>query len=278
MIKNCDVLEGLKELPNDFCDICLCDPPYNLKKDFGITHDFMPINEYVEWCDKWITECIRVLKLSGTMYIYGFPEIVAHLSVKIPLKHRWLIWHYTNKTTPGMKFWQRSFEAILCCWKDDKERIFNIDLVREPYTDSFLKNAAGKTRKGSQGRFGNTESVYLANDAGALPRDTIHCPALAGGAGLAERKFLCKTCDVVLSNKFKKEHENHELVIHPTQKPECITRKLLLAAKKEKGIVVIPFVGSGAECSVVNELGMKYVGFEINPDYVRIASDYEKYF
>ncbi len=273
MIECCDVVDGLSGLTNESADVVLVDPPYNIGKDFGVTKDRLSVTQYIEWCDKWLTECVRVLKSTGTIYDYGFPEILAHLSVRFPLPHRWLTWHYTNKTTPGNKFWQRSFESILCGWKDEKARIFNVDDVREPYTKAFLKNAAGKVRKSTPGRFGNTETVYNAHEGGALPRDVICCPALAGGAGLAERWFLCKTCDVVLPNKKKKEHETHELVIHPTQKPDCITRKLLSATKpKEGGMVVIPFVGSGAECIVAQDLGYSFFGFEINPDYARIAS------
>jgi site-specific DNA-methyltransferase (adenine-specific) len=276
MIKHCDVLEGLRELPHRSADIVLVDPPYNIGKDFGTTKDKLDIDEYVNWCSLWLSECDRILKPSGTLYVYGFPEILAHLSVKFPMQHRWLIWHYKNKTTPTFKFWQRSFEAILCGWKDDKERIFNLDDVREPYTETFLKNAAGKTRKGTAGRFGSDkETVYTAHSGGALPRDMIECPALAGGAGLAERWFYCKTCDDAFPNPAKADHESHETIQHPTQKPSCITRKLLTAAKPPKdGLVVIPFIGSGAECVIAKQLGMSYYGFDINEDYIKLATKF----
>lgn len=280
MIKCIDVLDGLNEVDDSSADIVLIDPPYNIGKDFGATKDDMSLKDYLAWSEKWISESERILKDTGTMYIYGFSEILCHLAVALPypLEYRWLVWHYTNKAVPKLNFWQRSHESILCCWKY-KSRIFNTDDVREPYTDVFLKNAAGKVRKGTKGRYSHTEkeTIYQANEQGALPRDVIKCPALAGGAGAAERWFLCLTCDNVYPNKDADNHVDHKIVQHPTQKPYELTKRLLMAAKpKEGGLVVIPFVGTGSECAVAENLGMDYIGFENNEDYVRLANGFLK--
>ena len=50
----------------------------------------------MEWCKSWINESIRTLKPNGTIFIYGFSEILVYLSVEIPIQKRWLIWHYTK--------------------------------------------------------------------------------------------------------------------------------------------------------------------------------------
>lgn len=271
-----DTIEGMTSLIDNSVDIVLADPPYNsLGKDFGNRSDTMPLPDYLSWSDKWIAEAIRILKDSGTLFIYGFAEVLAHISVRMPLDHKFLIWHYINKATPHYKFWQRSHESILCCWKDKDKRIFNVDNVREPYTNSFIKNAAGKTRKGTSGRFGSgRETIYNAHDRGALPRDVIKVPALAGGAGLAERWFYCKQCNNAYINKELDKHNEHDIIKHPTQKPYELTKRLLLSAKPAKGLVVIPFVGSGSECAVAEDLGMDYIGFEINPDYINLAKSF----
>ena len=163
-------------------------------------------------------------------------------------------------------------QSIILCWKEDF--IFNRDEVREPYTEPFLKSAAGKIRKGTPGRFskGDRKKVYTAHEKGALPRDVIKVPALAGGAGRKERWFLCKDCNDVYPPSEKKNHQGHEVIFHPTQKPEELIEKLILSAKpKSKGVVVVPFAGSGTECVVAKRLGMDFLGFEINRDYIRIA-------
>lgn len=267
-----DAIQELRKLPDESCGVVIIDPPYNIGKDFGNNIDKREFGEYVDWCKSWINESIRVLKPNGTMFIYGFSEILAYLSIEIPIQKRWLIWHYTNKNVASINFWQRSHEAIICAWKD--KPIFNRDEVREPYTEGFLNGAAGKVRKGTLGRFGSSglETVYKAHDGGALPRDVIKIPALAGGAGMIERWFLCKTCDSVCEPRQLKKHDGHEIMKHPTQKPFELSKKLIKSAMpKRDGIVLVPFVGTGSECAAAKELGQDYIGFEINPDYVRLA-------
>lgn len=267
-----DAVSELKKLPDESCDVVVIDPPYNIGKDFGNNIDKRELSEYVAWCKEWINESIRVMKPTGTFFIYGFSEILAHLSVEIPINKRWLIWHYTNKNVASLNFWQRSHEAIICAWKD--KPIFNRDDVREPYTEGFLNGAAGKIRKGTVGRFskGGTETIYKAHNAGALPRDVIKIAALAGGSGMVERWFLCKTCNEVYEPRQLQKHEGHEIMKHPTQKPLELSRKLIKSAMPKKdGVVLVPFVGTGSECVAAKELGQSYIGYEINPDYVRIA-------
>src|SRR3989339_295 len=267
-----DAIQELRKLPDESCDIVIIDPPYNIGKDFGNNIDKRELKEYVEWCKSWINESIRILKPNGTMFIYGFSEILAYLSVEIPIQKRWLIWHYTNKNVASLNFWQRSHESIICAWKD--KPVFNKDDVREPYTEGFLNGAAGKVRKGTLGRFSSSglETVYKAHDGGALPRDVIKIPALAGGAGMVERWFLCKTCDSVCEPRQLKNHDGHEIMKHPTQKPFELSKKLIKSAMPKKdGVVLVPFVGTGSECAAAKELGQSYIGFEINPDYVRLA-------
>ena len=267
-----DAIQELRKLPDESCDIIIVDPPYNIGKDFGNNFDKRELSEYVNWCKEWARECIRIMKPTSTMFVYGFSEILAHISIEIPIEKRWLIWHYTNKNVASLNFWQRSHEAIICCWK--KSPIFNRDDVREPYTEGFLNGAAGKVRRGTKGRFskGEKETIYQAHENGALPRDVIKMPALAGGAGMSERWFHCNTCNKVFEPRKLKEHKAHEILKHPTQKPMALTEKLIKSAMpKKNGNILVPFVGSGSECVVGKQLGLSYIGFELNPDYINIA-------
>ncbi len=248
-IYNSDCIIGMKKIPDNSADIIICDPPYNIGKDFGNNSDKQEFQNYLNWCDQWIEQCIRILKPNGTLYIYGFSEILAFIRVRIQINVRWIIWHYTNKVTPSLNFWQRTHESILCCYKN--KPIFNRDQVREPYTDAFLKNAAGKVRKATKGRFSNgeTETTYTAHENGALPRDVIKISALAGGAGKKER------------------------VEHPTQKPLELCQKLIKASKnKEDTLLVVPFAGSGSECVAAKKENINFIGFEINEEYVKLCN------
>jgi site-specific DNA-methyltransferase (adenine-specific) len=213
------------------------------------------------------------MKPNATMFIYGFSEILAHISVRIPLKKRWLIWHYTNKNMPTMKFWQRSHESIICCWKN--KPIFNQDDIREPYTEGFINGAAGKKRAATLGRLSKNgkETIYNAHPKGALPRDVIKIPALAGGSGMSERWFICKTCKGVFKPEQLKKHIKHDIEKHPTQKPLALCDRLIMSAKQKEGYVLVPFVGSGSEIVSAKKLNLDFIGFELNPDYVKLANE-----
>jgi site-specific DNA-methyltransferase (adenine-specific) len=253
MVKCEDCLSGMKQLQDETVDIIICDPPYNIGKDFGNKSDKQDTIKYFEWCDEWINECFRVLKPKGTMYIYGFSETLAFIRVRINTEYyvRWLVWHYTNKVTPTLNFWQRTHESILCCSKD-KRPTFNRDEVREPYTKSFFKSD-GKERKETIGRFskGDKKTVYKAHANGALPRDVIKLPALAGGAGKKER------------------------VDHPTQKPIALCETLLKASMNinEDTFLIVPFAGSGSECVAAKKMGIHFIAYEINEEYVELCNE-----
>lgn len=273
-----DCVEGMKNIPDNYIDTIVADPPYNIGKDFGNNSDKQDMEEYFKWSQEWISEAYRTLKDGGSMFIYGFSEILAHIFVQIPHNNKkWLVWHYTNKTTPSLKDWQKSHESIIHIWKG-KTKNFNLDDVREPYTQSFVKNSVGKVRKSTKGRFssGEKETVYKANDNGALPRDVFKIPALAGGAGGSERWFYCKDCQDAFHPKEKKNHEDHIIFTHPTQKPFELTRKLFKSSvpKNTKPNVMVPFSGSGSELIVAKVLGYNFIGFELNPEFVKLGNSW----
>jgi site-specific DNA-methyltransferase (adenine-specific) len=185
------------------------------------------------------------------MFIYGFSENLALILSRVPyhIHRRWVIWHYTNNYVASLNFWQRSHESILVLWKEDK--LFHRDEVREAYTEGFLNGAAGKERAATKGRFskGDKTTTYAAHPNGALPRDVIKIPALAGGAGVKER------------------------VNHPTQKPLALCEKLLRSCKQDEGYVLIPFAGSGSECVAAQRLGLPFVAMELNEEYVALIGE-----
>ena len=246
-----DTILLLPTLEDNSAQIIIADPPYNIGKDFGNDSDKQPMDDYLVWCEQWIKECLRILKPNGTMFIYGFSEILALILSKVPyhIHRRWIIWHYTNKNVPSLHFWQRSHESVIVLWKSDK--VFHRDDIREPYTDGFLHGAAGKERKATKGRFskGEKTTTYTAHEKGALPRDVIKIPALAGGAGMKER------------------------VNHPTQKPLALCDKLIRSCMQPDGYVLVPFAGSGSECVAAKNNGLPFIGIELNADYVMLIHE-----
>lgn len=275
-----DILQVLSEhLAHHKFDVIIADPPYNIGKDFGNDSDKMPLSDYIDWSHKWLAGCLELLTDEGVIYVYGFHEVLARIAAHYPIEgQRWLAWHYTNKTVPSSTFWQRSHEAILCLWKPGRARpSLEVDQIREPYTDSFVNNAAGKMRKGTESRYGGDkgrETIYTMHKNGALPRDVIKVPALAGGAGAVERWFMCHDCGNAVYPPAKlKEHRRHNTFKHLTQKPMELTKRLIRSRiNGEGGRTLIPFAGSGSECVVAKTLNIEWLGIEINPQYVDFAN------
>lgn len=246
-----DCIEILPKLEEKIAQIIICDPPYNIGKDFEKTKYKLKKEEYIAWCNIWIKECVRILRDDGTMFIYGYSETLAEICVNLPvnLNKKWIIWHYTNRTSPSLNFWQKSHESILVIWKDKK--IFNRDLVRVPYSENYGK-LDGKQRHSTPGRFsdGTKTTIYKVNPLGALPKDVIKIPCLAGNS--------------------------KERVNHPTQKPIELCETLIKSCKQRDGIVLVPFAGSGSECIASKNNGLKYIGIEINENYIEVIKKREK--
>ncbi|CAG8455455.1 21720_t:CDS:2 [Gigaspora margarita] len=121
--------------------------------------------------------------------------------------------------------------------------------------------------------------THLAiNGQGALPRDVIAIPALAGGAGMVERHFMCKDCNKNLYHSSeKKNHENHNLLIHPTQKPIQLAEKLIFSRINEYANKWIELIKDNkqramnktitAKAKVLNELAEGMMLIKMNPPF-----------
>ena len=251
LLKDCiSFLETTKEKFN----LIIADPPYNIGKDFGNNKDKMSLEKYIKWSMEWISLSLNKLTANGIIYIYGFPEILSHIAVNFPIeKQKWLVWHYTNKTCPSSKFWQRSHESILCLWNGKRPEL-EIDQIRVPYGEAYKKQI-GKPRKNTKGRFGSKKTIYNGHENGALPRDVIKVSALAGGKGNVERSPIK----------------------HPTQKPFELTKTLINSKINGKhNRIYIPFCGSGSECMVAQAMNVNFLSTEINKNYMMGAKEWLK--
>jgi site-specific DNA-methyltransferase (adenine-specific) len=238
-----DCLEWLPSLATASVDLIIADPPYNLKKakwDSFESHD-----SYLDWCMQWIAEAARVLKPTGSMYVMGFSEIIADL--KRPTcdyfkSCRWLIWHYKNKANLGQD-WGRSHESILLL-RQAETRNINLDSIRIPYGNHTLKYPNHPQASSSQYNHKTSQTVQLnwqPNPQGAKPKDVIELPTTCNGM--------------------------REKTPHPTQKPEALIRKFVLASSARGELILDPFSGSGTTLVVAEQLGRRWLGCEMNSTY-----------
>ena len=237
-----DSLEVLKKIRDASVDLIFADPPYSIKKADWDT--FESQEEYVKFSRKWIKEASRILKDNGTLYVCGFSEILAdihHPAMKYFYNCRWLVWHYKNKANLGND-WGRSHESILCLRKS-KDHIMNVYSIRIPYNSHTLKYPSHPQAETSQYGNGKKRGEWLPHPLGAKPKDVIEIPTTCNGMG--------------------------EKTPHPTQKPEELLRKIILASSNEGDIILDPFVGSGTTVVCAKQLGREWIGIDNEEEYLR---------
>ncbi|MBF2084768.1 site-specific DNA-methyltransferase [Thermoleptolyngbya sp. C42_A2020_037] len=239
-----DSAAWLTSLATESVDLVFADPPYNVKK--ADWDNFASQEDYIAWSLEWIAQAARVLKPTGSLYICGFSEILADL--KHPASRyfagcRWLVWHYRNKANLGQD-WGRSHESIIHFRKSRRFRL-NLDDVRIPYGAHTLKYPAHPQADSSAygGKVDQTgkSRAWLPHPSGAKPKDVIELPTTCNGMG--------------------------ETTPHPTQKPEELLRKLVLAASSPGDIVLDPFSGSGTTLVAAEQLDRRWLGCDLNAEY-----------
>ncbi len=236
-----DCIEWLKSIESNTVDLIFADPPYNIKK--ADWDRFESQKKYIQWSMKWIKEAFRVLKMSGSLYVCGFSEILAdlkHPSMKYFKGCKWLVWYYKNKANLGND-WGRSHESILHL---RKSKIFtmNIDDARIPYGNHTLKYPSHPQAETSQyGNGGKRKDVWKPNPLGAKPKDVLEVPTTCNGM--------------------------REKTPHPTQKPEELLRKIILSSSNKNDLVVDPFSGSGTTLVVSEQLGRRWLGCDLSHEY-----------
>jgi site-specific DNA-methyltransferase (adenine-specific) len=243
-----DAIQWLKSLENESVDLVFADPPYNVQKAEWDT--FESQEAYLKWSLKWIQEAARVLKPTGTLYICGYSEILADLKLPAMLFFqgcRWIVWHYKNKANLGSD-WGRSHESILH-YRKSKEFTFNIDHIRIPYGEHTLKYPEHPQAETSQynNKGKNSKQIWTPHPGGAKPKDVLEVPTTCNGM--------------------------HEKTPHPTQKPEELIRKFILASSNPNDVVIDPFLGSGTTAVVSEQLKRKWKGCDNNPEYCKWAAN-----
>ena len=237
-----DSLLWLKEIPSGSVDLVFADPPYSIGKakwDCFKTHE-----DYLLWCEKWIAEVSRVLKESGSCYICGFSEILADVKYRTQRYFEgcwWIVWHYKNKANLGFD-WGRSHESILHFRKAKTTRL-NVDDIRIPYNAHTLRYPSHpQSETSAYGKGGMAAAaMWRPNEKGAKPKDVFDIPTTCNGMG--------------------------EKTPHPTQKPEELVRKLVLASSSVGELVIDPFSGSGTTAVVAQQLNRRWMACDMNAEY-----------
>lgn len=230
-----DALDQMAAFASETFDLIIADPPYNLGKDYGNNHDVKGFEEYLEFSRQWTRECQRVLKPTGTLYVFMGFRFISYLYDILDREtglffNSWIVWHYTQGMGKTRGFSPRHDDILMFTKSEDFT--FNLDAVRVPQKFYRERN----------------------NMRGANPGD------------------VWEFSHVHYSNPNRQDH--------PTQKPEGLIERMVLASSNPEDVVLDPFVGSGTTLRVCQQLRRNCIGIEINPDYValihkRLEADFD---
>lgn len=231
-----DTFSVLKHLPGAFVDLLIADPPYNLDKDYhGNRFSKTSDEAYESFTESWVSLVRPLLKPEATIYVccdWRSSDIISRV-----LKRNF---HIQNRIT-----WQREKgRGALHNWKNAMEDIwfatvsarytFHVEDVklRRRVIAPYKENGKPKDwEETADGRFRNTSPSNFWDDITvpywSMPENTAH----------------------------------------PTQKPEKLLAKLILASSDPGGFVFDPFLGSGSTSVTAKKLGRHYAGIEQNERY-----------
>lgn len=233
-----DCFKALDLLPDGFVDLLIVDPPYNLTKSFGQrVFKEMDFSDYKKWLDSWLAKTVRLLKDNASVYIcadwktsIAIPEIAGKYFI---LQNR-ISWE-REKGRGAANNWKNCLEDIWFFSKS-KDYTFNLEAVKiqrpvlAPYRDNN-GNPKDWQEKGKE-KFRLTHPSNVWTD---------------------------------ISIPFWSMSENTP---HPTQKPEKLLAKLILASSNAGDMVFDPFAGSGTTAVTAKKLGRKFCAVEREKEYI----------
>lgn len=237
---NQDLLEAATFLPSEFVDLLIVDPPYNLNKSFnGKSFKKTIFEEYEDYTRNWLEKILPTLKPDASIYVCSDWEtslsIYKVLSEYFTVRNR-ITWE-REKGRGAKSNWKNCSEDIWFCIRNE-DYFFDAEAVKlkrkviAPYKEN------GKPKDWNEEENGNFRLTSPSN----LWTD--------------------------ISIPFWSMPENTD---HPTQKPEKLIAKLILASSKPNDVVFDPFLGSGTTSVVAKKLGRQYLGIELNNEYACLA-------
>lgn len=233
---NQNLFDVIDFLPNNFVDLLFLDPPYNLEKKFNSTHfKEMNKNEYSVWMDSWLSKMVRLLKSTASIYIccdYRSSSVVESVASKYFKPRNRIVWE-REKGRGASKNWKNNTEDIWFFTVSDKYT-FNLDAVK------VMKKVIAPYRENGK------------------PKDWLETPQ--GNFRLTHPSNIWT--DITVPFWSMPENTNH-----PTQKPEKLLAKIILASTNENDFVFDPFAGSGTTAVVAQKLGRKFLSIEIDKTF-----------
>lgn len=243
-----DALEELQKLPGAFAQAVIADPPYyNVLEEQSWDTQWQTPEQYLDWCEAWGAECLRVLRDDGLCFIFGQlgkrEHAFLHLMSRLALRHQFhdlIIWDRAVGYNERRDSFTPQYEMILVLRKSDAVK-FNKEAVRIPYDPKTIE-------------------VYM--------RDTRYKDPTARRDHLEKGKFATNILRVPSLKGASKEKCGH-----PSQKPLELISKLIACSTDAGDVVLDPFLGSGTTAVAAEMQGRQWIGIERDETYLKITRD-----
>lgn len=234
-----DCLDILGNIKDKQVDLIFVDPPYNLGKDFGNDSDnWKDKNEYLEWCYRWIDECFRILKDDGTFYLMNSTQNIPYIDVYMQENYNVInriAWYYDSSGVQSKKKYGSLYEPILMATKSQKSA----------YTFNW-KSILVEAKTGAKRNlidYRKTPPQPYSNEK--VPGNVWEFPRV----------------------RFKMD----EYEDHPSQKPEKLLERIILASSNENDIVLDPFSGTFTTSAVAISKNRRAIGIDLSNEYFKIG-------
>lgn len=237
MIVNGNLLDCLDNIPDEHFDLIIIDPPYNLDKNFhGTKFSSMKSEEFEDYLRSWFYKVCDKLKPDGTLYMCGDWKCTSSMQrvieERLTIMNR-ITWQ-REKGRGAKTNWKNGMEDIWFAVKNPKDYYFDVESVKIKRKVIAPYKVDGKPKDWDDTEDGKFRITYPSNFW-----DDISIP-------------------------FWSMPENTD---HPTQKPEKLYAKLILASSKPGDRIFDPFLGSGTTAVVARKLGRHFCGVELNKEY-----------
>lgn len=241
MIKviNDDIFAGLDKIENSSIDLMFIDPPYNLQKSYAdnISDKWKSDTDYIKWLYEWLEIALTKLSPTGSIYIMNttqnMPYIDLYLREKLHIMSR-IIWHYDSSSRQARHFYGSLYEPILFAVKNKNKYTFN-------YEEILVTTKTG-----------NERNLIDYRKKPPVPYNTHKVP---GNVWYFPRV----------------RYKMPEYVKHPSQKPEALLERIVLASSNPDDTILDLFAGTFSLGIVAKKNGRKYIGIELSKQYCDIG-------
>jgi DNA modification methylase len=231
-----DAVEVLKRYPGNSIDLVFADPPYNLDKNYSNYEDEKGRNEYLDWCNTWLTEYIRILKPTGSLYLLNLPHWSMYHAVflnRYLTFQNWIVWDALSE--PRGKLMPAHY-SLLFYTKHPTGFTINLNEIDRLDSRNYCLRAACIRRRKQKGDEKQENLTDIWWDIHRI--------------------------------KHRRDRD-----YHPCQLPDSLLERIIRISSNPGDVVLDALAGTGTTAAVAARLGRNYVAIDIDEAYVAIAKE-----